>query len=106
MCCEVEVSTRDLVRFQRLGRGGETEETVHERNLPGYVAFPQPPHLTFANHADGFDALKRSPRRVKCLEALDGPDAALYGSVILFNDVVQVPHGATSTPRTEFAGLL
>jgi len=41
-----------------------------------------------SDHVHRFDSLKRSPRRVESPEALHGSDPALYGSVILFDDVV------------------
>ena len=85
---KLKVSTRDLVRFQRLGRGGETEEAVDERNLPGDVALRQPPHLPFSDHVHRLDPLNRSPRRVIRSEALHRSDPAFDGSVILLHYVI------------------
>ena len=60
MCCEVESVYARSRQFQALGRSGETEEAVDERNLPGDVALRQPPHLTFTNHLHCFDTLNCS----------------------------------------------
>jgi hypothetical protein len=42
---------------------------------------------------DRFDSLKSTPSRVKGSEALTGPDPSLDGSVVLFDQVVQIPYG-------------
>ena len=50
----------------------------------------------------GFDPFKRSPRRVEGPEALTRTEASLHGSVILFDDVVQVAYWSTPTASTEY----
>ena len=48
----------------------------------------QPPDLSLANHVNGLNPLKRSPRRAKGSEALTGSDPPFYGSVILLNGLI------------------
>jgi len=73
--------------------------------LAGDVVLRYPPHLSLANHIHRFDPLKRSPRRVEGPEALTRSKAPLYGSMILFDDVVQVAYWSTTTASTECARL-
>ena len=47
-----------------------------------------------------------SPRRVKSSEPLTRSDPALDGSVILLDDIVQIPNGSISTAPAKFASLL
>src|SRR4051794_4638252 len=85
---KLKVSTQRLGCFQRLRRGGETEEAVDERNLPGDVALRQPPHLTFPNHVYRLDTLNRPPCRVKRSESLHGSDSTFDCPVVLLHYIV------------------
>jgi len=84
---------------------GQTEDVFDEHGLSGDVVLRYPPHLSLANHVHRFDPLKRSPRRVEGPEALTRSKAPLYGSMILFDDVVQVTYWSTTTASTECARL-
>jgi hypothetical protein len=66
----------------------QPEEASNERGLPSDGILWQPSDLSLSNHVGRLDTLKSSPRRVKGPESLTGPEPALHGSVILFDDVV------------------
>src|SRR4051794_1070090 len=88
MCCEIESGYARSRHFQGLGRVGETEEAVDKRNRTGDLAFSPTTSPDLYGSLHCLDTLNRSPRRVKCSEALHRSDAALYRPVILFDDVV------------------
>src|SRR5579862_2521063 len=82
---------------------GQTENVFDEHGLADDVVFGYPPHLALTNHVHDFDPLERSPRRMEGPESLTCSDAPLYSSMILLDDVVQVPNGPTTTASTEVA---
>jgi hypothetical protein len=68
--------------------------------------FRYPPHLFPANAVQRFDPLKRPPRRVEGPKALTRSQVPLYGSMILFEDVVQIPYGSATTNIDRHRGPL
>jgi hypothetical protein len=62
--------------------------------------------MSLADHIHRFDSLKRTTRAVKRSKALARADPSLDSSVILLDDVVQVPDGSTAAAPAKFAGPL
>jgi len=56
-----------------------------------------PSTLPLPDHVDCFVALNRSPSRLEFSEALLGVHSTFDGSMILFENVVQVLHRSVST---------
>jgi hypothetical protein len=77
--------------------GCQVEKTVDELNLPKKIISCHPSNLPLADHVDCFVALNRSPSRLEFSEALLGVHSTFDGSMILFENVVQVLHGSVST---------
>src|SRR5277367_1713893 len=77
--------------------GCQVEKAVDELNLPKKIISSHPSNLPLADHVDCFVALNRSPSRPEFPEALLGVHATFDGSMILFENVVQVLHGSVST---------
>jgi len=75
----------------------QIEKTVDELNLPKKIISCHPSNLPLPDHVDCFVALNRSPSRPEFSEALLGVNSTLDGSMILFENVVQVLHGSVST---------
>src|ERR1039458_582524 len=74
--------------------GCQIEEIVDELNLTKKIISCHPSSLPFPDHVDCFVALNRSPSRLEFSEALFGVHSTFDGSMILFENVVQV------TPRS------
>src|SRR5215212_9651997 len=105
-CCNLENESAMEGGLVRRSSCSQSEEASNERDLPSDVVLRQPPDLSLANHVYSLNSLKRTPRRVKGSEALTGSDPPFDGSMILFNNIIQIADGSTATPATEFAGLL
>jgi hypothetical protein len=84
----------------------EAKEASDERGLTGGVVLRQPPDLSLADHVHRFDSLKRSPRRVKRSESLTRSDPTLDASMVLFDDIVEVPYWSAVATAAKFAGTL
>src|SRR5450759_4544900 len=80
-----------------LRSGCQLEKVVDELNLSKKIISCHPSNLPLPNHVDCFVALNRSPSRLEFSEALFGVYSTFDGSMILFENVVQVLHGSVST---------
>src|SRR5271169_1595858 len=92
--------------FCRAFLGRQVEEAVDELNLTNKILSCYPSNLPLPDHVDGFVALNRSPSRLEFSEALLGVHATFDGSMILFENVVQVLYGPVSTALTQRPFLL
>src|SRR5271156_4544142 len=86
--------------------GCEVEKAVDELNLTKKIISCHPSDLPLPDHVDCFVALNRSPSRVEFSEALLGVHSTFDGSMILFENVVQVLHGSVSTTVAQRPFLL
>src|ERR1039457_4738288 len=77
--------------------GCQIEKAVDELNLSKKIISCHPSNLPLPDHVDCFIALNRSPSRLEFSEALLGVHSTFDGSMILFQNVVQVLHGSVST---------
>jgi hypothetical protein len=77
--------------------GCQLEEVVDELNLSKKIISCHPSSLPLPDHVDCFIALNRSPSCLKFSEALLGVHSTFDGSMILFENVVQILHGSVST---------
>src|ERR1035437_2752318 len=77
--------------------GCQVEKAVDELNLPKKIISCHPSSLPLPDHVDCFVALNRSPSCLEFSEALLGVHSTFDGSMILFQNVVQVLHGSVST---------
>ena len=84
----------------------QIEKTIDELNLPKKIISCHPSNLPLADHVDCFVALNRSPGRLKFSESLFGVHSTFDGSMILFEDVIQVLHGSVSTTMAQCSFLL
>src|SRR5271157_181241 len=86
--------------------GCQIEEVVDELNLTNKIISCHPSNLPLPDHVDCFVALNRSPSCLEFSEALLGIHATFDGSMILFENVVQVLHGSVSTAVAQRPFLL
>src|SRR5271170_1179827 len=86
--------------------GCQVEEAVDELNLTKKIISRHPSNLPLPDHVDCFVALNRSPSRLEFSEALLGIQATFDGSMILFENVVQVLHRSVSTALAQRPFLL
>src|ERR1035438_1676358 len=86
--------------------GCQIEEVVDELNLSKKIISCHPSSLPLPDHVDGFVALNRSPSRLEFSEALLGVHSTFDGSMILFQNVVQVLHRSVSTAVAQRPFLL
>jgi hypothetical protein len=77
--------------------GCQIEKAVDELNLTKKIISCYPSNLPLPDHVDCFIALNRSPSRLEFSEALFGVHSTFDGSMILFENVVQVLHRSVST---------
>jgi len=84
----------------------QIEETVDELDLPKKIISCHPSNLPLPDHVDCFVALNGSPGRLKFSESLFGINSTFDGSMILFEDVIQVLHGSVSTTIAQRPFLL
>src|SRR5450759_1899304 len=73
------------------------DKFVAELNLSKKIISCHPSSLSLPDHVDCFVALNRSPSRLEFSEALLGVNSTFDGSMILFENVVQVLHRSVST---------
>ena len=84
----------------------QIEETVDELDLSRQIISCHPSNLPLPDHVDCFVALNGSPGRLKFSESLFGINSTFDGSMILFEDVIQVLHGSVSTTIAQRLFLL
>lgn len=72
--------------------GSHPEQPVDELNLPPNIRAVHPSRLPLPNHVHRLIALNCSGRRLELSEPLLGVQAPFDGSVIMFQDIVQVLH--------------
>jgi hypothetical protein len=77
--------------------GCQIEEVIDELDLPTEIISCHPSNLSLPDHVDCFVALNGSPGRLEFSEALLGVDSTFDGSMILFENVIQVLYGSVST---------
>src|ERR1039457_2434928 len=77
--------------------GCQIEKAVDELNLKKKIISCHPSNLPLPDHVDCFVALKRSPCCLEFSEALLGVYSTFDGSMILFENVIQVLHRSVST---------
>src|SRR5450631_3385662 len=77
--------------------GCQLEKVVDELNLSKKIISCHPSNLPLPDHVDCFVALNRSSSRLEFSEALLGVHSTFDGSMILFENVVQVLHRSVST---------
>src|ERR1035441_2789195 len=77
--------------------GCQIEKAIDELNLKKKIISCHPSSLPLPDHVDCFVALNRSPCCLKFSEALFGVHSTFDGSMILFQNVVQVLHRSVST---------
>src|SRR6202453_2466148 len=85
--------------------GCQIEEVVDELNLAKQIISCHPSNLSLPDHVDCFVALNGSPGRLEFSEAF-GIDSTLDGSMILFENIIQVLYGAVSTTIAQRPFLL
>ena len=66
----------------------------------------QPSNLPLPNRVHDFDALNRSPRRVKRPEALHGSDPAFHCPVILLHYIVEIANESGVAAPAKFPSAL
>src|SRR5664280_189151 len=86
--------------------GCQIEKAVDELNLTKKIISCHPSNLPLPDHVDCFVALNRSPSRLEFSEALLGVHSTFDGSMILFENVVQVLHRSVSTAGAQRPFLL
>ena len=89
---KIQMQTSLLPSVCRAFLDWQIEKTVDELNLPKKIISCHPSNLPLADHVDGFVALNRSPSCLEFSEALLGVHSTFDGSMILFQNVVQVLH--------------
>jgi hypothetical protein len=77
--------------------GCQVEKVVDELNLSKKVISCHPSSLPLPDHVDCFVVLNRSSSRLEFSEALLSVYSTFDGSMILFENVIQVLHGSVST---------
>src|ERR1019366_8545551 len=86
--------------------GCQIEKIVDELNLSKKIISCYPSSLPLLDHVGCFVALNRSPSRLKFSEALLGVHSTFDGSMILFQNVVQILHRSVSTAVAQRPFLL
>src|SRR5271155_5464070 len=87
----VEVSRRRCWAIkveEKLGRDGE--QAKNEFCFRDNIALCHPSDSPLADHAHRFDALESSPSTLKGTVPLGQPGSLFDGSMILFNDIVEI----------------
>jgi hypothetical protein len=104
----LQVSNADKFVAERLSAflGCQVEKGVDEVNPPKKIISCHPSNLPLADHVGCFVALNRSPRRLEFSEARLCVHATFDGSMILFENVVQVLHRSVSTALAQRPFLL
>src|ERR1039458_4336865 len=81
--------------------GCQIEKAVDELNLAKKVVSCHPSNLPLPDHMNRFVTLYRSPSRLEFSEALLGVHWTFDGSMILFENVVQVLHRSVPAALAE-----
>ena len=103
----LQVSNADKFVAERLACSGcQLERAVDELNQSKKIISWHPSSLPLPDHVDSFVALNRSPGRLKFSEALLRIHSTFDGSMILFENVVQVLHRSVSTAVAQRPFLL
>jgi hypothetical protein len=97
---------RQVIVYAHVRSGCQIEEVVDELNLAKQIISCHPSNLSLPDHVDRFVALNGSPGRLEFSEALFGIDSTLDGSMILFEDIIQVLHSSVSTAIAQRPFLL
>src|ERR1019366_203887 len=79
--------------------GFQIEKAVDELNLTKKIISCYPSSLPLPDHVDCFVALNGSPSRLEFSEALLGIHSTFDGSMILFENVIQVLHRSVLITR-------
>src|SRR6516162_6008805 len=106
LCCKFQKQTSLLPSVCRAFSGCQGEKAVDELNLSKEIISCHPSSLPLPDHMNCFVALNRSPCRLEFSEALLGIHSTFDGSVILFENVVQVLHRSVSTAVAQRSFLL
>src|SRR5271167_4763166 len=96
-CCNFQMQTTLSPSVCRAFLGWQIEKAVDELNLAKKIISCHPSNLLLPDHVDCFVALNRPPGRLELSEALLGVHSTFYGSMIPFENVVQVLHRSVST---------
>src|ERR1017187_4957846 len=86
--------------------GCQLEKVVDELNLTKKIISCHPSSLPLPDHVDCCIALNRSPSRLEFSGALLSVHSTFDGSMILFQNVVQVLHRSVSTAVAQRPFLL
>ena len=97
LCCKFQKQTSLLPSVCRAFLGCQGEKALDELNLSKKIISCHPSNLPLPDHMNCFVALNRSPSRLEFSEALLGIHSTFDGSMILFENVVQVLHRSVST---------
>src|SRR5271155_6196451 len=98
--------TDRLMHAPQVCSGCQIEEMVDELDLSREIVSCHPSNLPLTYHVDCFVALNGSPGRLEFSESLFGIHSTFDGSMILFEDVIQVLHGSVSTTMAQCPFLL
>jgi hypothetical protein len=85
-------------KCRQVCRRASVVRSVDELNLTKKIISCHPSSLSLPDHVDCFVALNRSPSCLEFSETLLGVHSTFDGSMILFQNVVQVLHRSVSTP--------
>ncbi|MGA7312553.1 MAG: hypothetical protein WBX22_01160 [Silvibacterium sp.] len=105
-CCKFQMQRSLLASVCGAFLSCQIEKAVDELNLPKKIISCHPSNLPLPDHVDCFVALNRSPSRLEFSEALLGVQATFNGSMILFENVIQVLHQSVSTALAQRPFLL
>src|SRR5271157_4912436 len=97
LCCKFQKQTSLLPSVCRAFLRCQVKKAVDELNLTKKIISCHPSSLPLPDHMDCFVALNRAPSRLEFSEALLGVHPTFDGSMILFENVVQVLHRPVST---------
>src|SRR5271166_6128924 len=86
--------------------GCQVKKAVDELNLSKKIISCHPSNLPLSDHVNRFVALNRSPSRLEFSEALLRIHSTFDGSMILFENVIQVLHRSVSTTVAQRSFLL
>ena len=84
----------------------QIEKAVDELNLAKKVVSCHPSNLPLPDHMNRLVTLYRSPSRLEFSEALRGVHSTFDGSMILFENVVQVLHRSVPTALADWDARL
>ena len=97
LCCKFQMQILLSPSVCRAFLDWQIEEAVDELNLIKKIISCHPSSLPLPDNMNCFVALNRSPSRLEFSEALLGVHPTFDGSMILFENVVQVLHRSVST---------